>query len=72
MSGLPSAFINLDERGRQTAHPKLWRSTATYGLICGTTSSSRAGCIMERRVILQRDGWLETFRCDPTATGAGR
>ena len=25
MRGLPSPFINLDERGRETPHPSLWR-----------------------------------------------
>jgi hypothetical protein len=28
LEGIPSPFINLDERGRDTPHPNLWSSTA--------------------------------------------
>jgi hypothetical protein len=27
VKGIPSPFINLDERGRDTLHPGLWPST---------------------------------------------
>jgi len=32
VSGLPSPFTKIYERGRETAHPSLWRSTTAEGL----------------------------------------